>query len=89
MTIIIPDYIRLLAAEFEKHRDQERADQMHRYVRNLFTFYGIQAPERRAIMREFIQKYGLPEFAQLPQMIKQLWNRPERDFQYFGMESLV
>jgi len=87
MTTIIPDYINLLAAEFEKHRDPERADQMHRYVRNLFTFYGIQAPDRRAIMRDFIRDNGLPEFSQLPQMIEKLWDKPERDFQYFGMET--
>jgi len=40
-----------LGSAFEAHRDAERARGMASYMRDQFPYYGIPAPEQRAIAR--------------------------------------
>lgn len=45
-----------LKKEFEIRRDSEKARQMAAYMRNIFSFYGIQTPIRRKIYKDFLKK---------------------------------
>lgn len=64
----------------------ERAVKMKQYMRNLFAFYGIAATERKMALKEYIKEYSLPNYADLPEIISQAWNKEEREYQYFVME---
>lgn len=80
--------IRPLITALEIHQNKENAQPMKHYMRDQFPFFGIKAPDRRAIVRDFIRNYGLPESDQLPLIIKQLWNLPMRECQTAALDLL-
>lgn len=40
---------------FEQNEDKENAISMAKYMRNLFEFYGIPTPKRKALYKDFIK----------------------------------
>ena len=44
-----------LKEKFEANRDDENAVKMAAYMRNLFSFYGLSTPKRKAIYRDFLK----------------------------------
>lgn len=40
---------------FEEQEDRENAVKMSRYMRELFPFYGLPTPKRRALYRDFLR----------------------------------
>ena len=40
---------------FESRKDSENAAAMSEYMRNLFDFYGLPAPKRKEVYRDFIK----------------------------------
>jgi 3-methyladenine DNA glycosylase AlkD len=81
-------FIAALEKEFNRHSNNAIATAQAKYMKNNFDFFGIKTPERREIMRPFLHKNYLPEKTILPDLIKQLWQKPEREFHYFGQELL-
>lgn len=78
MTYLFP-----LEKQFRKHADKERAAAMARYMKDQFKFFGLPGPLRNAIEKEFIAQYGKPSVKELPTLIKEAYNKPQREFQYF------
>lgn len=81
-------YIDTLEAEFRRNGDQQRAAWQTSYLKNLFPFIGLDSPKRREIQKPFLQKQYLPSKSELPFLIKELWKKPEREFQMFGLDLL-
>lgn len=81
-------YLLPLQQVFETNKHQENALAMEKYVRNKFLYYGIKAPERHLIVKDFIQKQGLPALNEVETVVRDCWQQPQREFQYFGMEVL-
>ena len=81
-------YLAPLISGMEAARDADRAAQMSAYMREQFPFLGIQAPERRAVLKSFLAVYGLPPIAELDSVIRALWGQPEREFQNLGADLL-
>ena len=75
-----------LEAKFRDSADPERAFQMKKYMKDRYPFFGIQANPRRVICSEFLKEYGLPEKEILFDVIRQLWEKEEREFHHFGAE---
>ena len=48
-------FIPQLEAAFEQKRNEENAFQMKKYMKNLFSFYGIKTEERRAIFHDLLK----------------------------------
>ena len=46
---------------FEEQEDRENAVKMSRYMRELFPFYGLPTPKRRALYRDFLRQERKPE----------------------------
>ncbi len=82
------DYVQNLRTAFDTCANQEIAIQQKKYMRNQFEFFGIKAPEQTIIRREFFKNYGLPHIDELPDIIRELWQQPEREFQFFCMMML-
>ena len=57
-------------------------------MRNQFEYYGIKTPLRREIQKPFLVKAYLPPKAELEELIKILWAKPQRDFHLFAQELL-
>ncbi|MEO0895050.1 MAG: DNA alkylation repair protein [Bacteroidota bacterium] len=81
-------YLRELENEFRRVGDPAIALQQSAYMRDKFPFFGIKSGLRREVQKPFLQKEFLPPLQDARIMVKDLWNKPEREFHYFGQEFL-
>jgi len=81
-------YITTLQSEFEKHRNPEHAARQSAYMRNQFAYIGLTTPQRRELQKPFLVKAYLPPKNSLHQLITELWEMPERDYQMFALDLL-
>jgi len=51
-------------------------------------FFGIKSPERKVLKKKFLNSSGLPNQNQLDVIVKECWQLPQREYQYFIMEVL-
>ena len=79
-------FIDTLKIEFEKHINAKVASEQKVYMRNQFEFYGLKSAERREIQKPFFSKQYLPNKSDLNIIVKTLWEKPQRDYQYFSQE---
>ena len=82
-------FITDLETAFNKNRNPENAIPMAKYMKNLFSFYGIKAEQRRKIFKE-VCKANKEELTQKPREIAwELFNKEFRELQYCGIEILI
>lgn len=79
-------YIQLLLLEFEKHSNPSIAVGQKNYLKNQFDFFGIKTTKRREIQKPFLDKNYLPDKKMLPTIVQTLWDKPQRECQYFAQE---
>jgi 3-methyladenine DNA glycosylase AlkD len=75
-----------LETEFKKKRNVEIAAEQKAYMKNQFEFYGLTAKVRREIQKQFFIKKHLPPKSELSVIVKTLWEKPQREYQYFAQE---
>ncbi len=81
--------IKELETEFEQASNLDAAVKMAQYMRNLFPFYGISKPKRAMIMKPILKQLvavSTPENYEA--ITRELWNKPQREFQYVSIEYL-
>ncbi|MGB6268518.1 MAG: DNA alkylation repair protein, partial [Olleya sp.] len=78
------DLIDTLETEFSLNANKTIASQQEAYMRNQFMTYGIKTNDRRKIQNPFLVKAFLPPKQELESIVKSLWDKPQREFQYFG-----
>ena len=74
--------------QFEEAKNNEKAVQMAKYMRNKFTFYGIATPERKKLYRDIIKaekKDGIVDWA----LLDKCYDDEHREFQYFICDYLL
>jgi 3-methyladenine DNA glycosylase AlkD len=81
-------YVKQFKSLYEGHADPTQAVPMKKYMRDQFEFLGIKTPQNAALRKEFIAKYGIPEPADLDQVLRDLWSLPQREFQYAAVGLL-
>ncbi|MCP4125342.1 MAG: DNA alkylation repair protein [Bacteroidetes bacterium] len=81
-------YINHLEETFKQAADTTIAAGQKAYMRHQFEFYGIKSPVRREILRPYLTKTELPPVDVLEPLSKALWDKPQREWQYFCMELL-
>lgn len=81
-------FVTALQQHFIAHQNPEKAEPMARYMKYHFPFLGIQAPERRQLLREVLQLHALPDKTEFPIIIRELWALPEREFQAVALDIL-
>jgi 3-methyladenine DNA glycosylase AlkD len=80
------NYLNPLKMLYQQAANPVDAAFMKKYLLNQFEFFGIRAPAQKEIRRGFFKAYGLPEPAEISSMLDGLWQQPEREFQYFGID---
>lgn len=80
------EFIETLEDELRRNSNVAIALEQKAYMRDKFEFYGITATRRREIQKPFFVKNYLPEKRKLDRIIKELWSRPQREYQYFSQE---
>ena len=58
---------------------------MKKYMREQFEYLGIKSPEGAALLRKHLQEHGLPPLDKLDGVVRELWNLPQREFQYAAL----
>ncbi len=78
-----------LQAAFTTGAVPANAPAMEKYMRGLFPFLGIKAPQRRTLQREALKECGRPASADdLGELAGHLWELPEREYQYAACDIL-
>ncbi len=81
-------YTQAVKAHFQPHADRITAIPMEKYMRNKFSYLGIKSPARKELTRNFFKIKGLPSLTDLEQIVKELWDLPAREYQYFTLDLL-
>ncbi|WP_425467168.1 DNA alkylation repair protein [Pseudalkalibacillus caeni] len=82
------EYVRELESFFYSHRNDDDAEPMKKYMRDQFEFLGIKTPERKKLLKTFIKEHGMPQENNFNQTIEELWQLPEREYQYIAISLL-
>lgn len=81
-------YYSSLTNSYKLHSNQEKAFSMKKYLLNQFDFYGLTMPQRRALDNHFLQNNVFPRGTALDTIVRELWDLPQREYQYFALELL-
>ena len=82
-------FITNLETAYYKHKNPENAIPMEKYMKNLFSFYGIKAEERKEIFKE-VCKANKEELTQNFRKIAwELFNKEFRELHYCCIEILI
>ncbi len=82
-------YVKKVFDIYQTDFNPEYAQAMQAYMKNNFTFFGIKTSLRRNLSKDMLTKSKLPAISDIPDIIKELWQLPQREFQYFGQELLI
>ena len=82
-------FINELDRKFNQQSNLRIAKSQKAYMRNQFDFYGLTTHLRREIQTPLLKKYNLLSINKYDQLIKSLWEKKERDYQYCAQELLL
>jgi 3-methyladenine DNA glycosylase AlkD len=82
------NYIKPLVKSFKANANPANAEPMAKYMKNLFPYLGIKTPLRKELYGDFVKENGLPEITELKQIVLDLWDLPEREYQYVAIGLL-
>lgn len=74
--------------QFEEHKDEKNAVKMAAYMRNLFLFYGLPTPKRKAIYKDFLKSEKARKTIDWD-FLDKCYADEHREFQYLVMDYLV
>lgn len=77
-------YVRSLKELFEKNAIPANAAPMKKYMRDQFEYLGIKSPQFKGLVTEHIKQNGLPPIENLDVIVRELWDLPQREFQYLA-----
>lgn len=77
-----------LKRKFEESKDKENAISMAKYMRNLFSFYGIPTPKRKAVYKDILKEEKKLEKIDW-ELLDQCYQDLHREFQYFVCDYLL
>ncbi len=80
------EFLQTLELELKRNSNVIIAKEQKAYMRNQFEFYGIKSPLRREIQKPFLAKSFLPPKTELEEIVKALWNNPQREYQFIAQE---
>ncbi len=80
------EFVALLTSEFLKNGKSEIAAGQKAYIRGKFEYFGLKTNDRRVIQKPFLVKQYLPPKMELFGLVKELNNKPQRDFHLFAQE---
>lgn len=76
-----------IKTKFEENKDKENAVKMAAYMRNLFQFYGLFTPKRKAIYKDFIKSEKRKKVIDWD-FLDKCYKDDYREFQYLVMDYL-
>ena len=83
------DFISQLEAAFNQNKNEENAFQMKKYMKDLFSFYGIKTTERRAVFHDLLKSYKQEISENYREIALTLFKKEYRELHYCGIEILI
>jgi 3-methyladenine DNA glycosylase AlkD len=83
------DFISQLEAAFNQNKNEKNAFQMKKYMKDLFSFYGIKTTERRAIFHDLLKSYKQEISENYREIALTLFKKEYRELHYCGIEILI
>jgi len=71
---------------FQEHRSEKRAQSMEAYMRNQFNFYGVPAPQRKAIAAMLIDRFTWNDPEDFIRFFDLCWQQKQREFKYLALD---
>ncbi|HET6594290.1 MAG TPA: DNA alkylation repair protein [Anaerolineales bacterium] len=81
-------YVSSLKTLLEQHADLTQAAPMKKYMRDQFEYLGVKSPQVKALFRQAVKENGLPSPEGLDQIVRELWELPQREFQYLAISLM-
>jgi 3-methyladenine DNA glycosylase AlkD len=78
-------YVASLKTLLEQHANPAQAAPMKKYMRDQFEYVGIKSPQLRTLFRQAVQENGLPPLEELDAIVRELWDLPQREYQYLAI----
>lgn len=78
----------ILAELFEAHRSDANAGAMENYMRGQFPFFGIKAPLRKELVKQYFQETGILKEPFNQELMWALWEKDEREYQAAALDYL-
>lgn len=75
-------FLRQLNLLFQAHAQADLARQMARYMKDQFPFFGIQGPERKALVHQCWREQGPLPVEDLPAFFRLCFDQDQREWQY-------
>lgn len=76
-----------LYEEMIRHKNEEQAQKMSKYMLNKFEYIGIKTPKRRKIFKIFFKEYKNEEKIDW-EFVNKCWENKYREFQYIAADYL-
>ena len=76
-----------LYEEMIRHKNEEQAQKMSKYMLNKFEYIGIKTSERRKIFKNFFKEYKNEEKIDW-EFVNKCWENKYREFQYIAADYL-
>ncbi|MFU7517050.1 DNA alkylation repair protein [Clostridium sp. HCS.1] len=73
---------------FEKNKNEENAEKMSAYMRNIFPFYGIPTPKRKAFYKDLLKAEKKTKKIDWD-FLDKCWEDEHREFQYVAIDYLL
>ena len=73
--------------EFYNNRNEEQAEPMAKYMKNLFPFLGLKKPQRASIAKSFLKERKHDTEVDW-EFIGQCYEMPEREYQYLAIDYM-
>lgn len=81
-------YVNSLKTLVEQNANPDQAAPMKKYMRDQFDYLGIKSPQLKTLFRQAIVENGLPSFEELDTVIRELWDLPQREYQYLAINLM-
>jgi 3-methyladenine DNA glycosylase AlkD len=82
-------FISEIISAYEHSANPQRAEEMAAYMKNKFIFYGINAPERRAIQNELFKKYKNEITVNFRDIARELYTFAQRELHQTALDMLI
>lgn len=80
--------INQIQSSFQKSKNPEIASGMKAYMKDHFEYLGIKSPKRKEIQKEFALEIRKWEMDRTWDLVLQLWELDEREYQYMAMDII-
>ena len=81
-------YLIPISKTFKENANELYAVNAKAYLLHQFPFFGIKSPVRRALSKTHYKTYPINSLHELETIVKECWQFPEREYQYFALELI-